>query len=79
MAIKKKAPTELQRKLSKRIKELRMKQGLSQIKLSINAGLDMFYAGNIERLKSNPSVETLQKIAKALDVSLSELLKDLDK
>ena len=63
-------------KISKNIKKLRQAKGLSQDSLSKAA--DVSY-NSIIKLETggitNPTIETLQKIAKALDVSVDDLLK----
>ena len=63
-------------KIGKNIKKLRQVKDLSQDRLSKLA--DVSY-NSIIKLETagitNPTIETLQKIAKALDVSVDELLK----
>ena len=63
-------------KISKNIKKLRQAKGLSQDRLSKMA--DVSY-NSIIKLETggitNPTIETLQKIAKALNVSVDELIK----
>jgi len=50
---------------------------LSQEKLAEKTGLNRNYVGEIERAEKNITLETLQKIAKALDVRVGDLLDDL--
>ncbi|MBI2411216.1 MAG: helix-turn-helix transcriptional regulator [Candidatus Kerfeldbacteria bacterium] len=38
-------------------------------------GLDRVYISNIESAKKNPTLTTIEKIAKALSVSVDELVK----
>lgn len=60
---------------SNRIKRLREKLGLSQEKLARLADVSNNTIINIEAGKQqNPTVETISKIAKALGVSIDELL-----
>ena len=62
--------------ISKNIKKLRQAKGLSQDRLSKLA--DVSYNSIIKLETSgitNPTIDTLQKIAKALDVSVDDLLK----
>ncbi len=63
----------LYQKLSHRIEELRKKKGLTQEELAEKAGLHRAYFWDIENGR-NISIKTAYKIARALDVSLSELL-----
>ena len=63
-------------KIGKNIKKLRTEQGLSQDRLSKLA--DVSY-NSIIKLETggilNPTIETLQKISKALGVSVDDLIK----
>lgn len=56
-----------------RVRLLRRKQGISQESLAHIAGLDRTYIGGIERGLRNPSLRNINKIAKALKVSIKEL------
>ncbi|HUD10653.1 MAG TPA: helix-turn-helix transcriptional regulator [Candidatus Saccharimonadales bacterium] len=67
------ARTSLQQKLGKKIRTLRNEAGLSQEKLGELTGLDRTYISDIERGVRNPSLKSLQKLAKALTVSISDL------
>lgn len=60
-------------KVSKRIRELRKINKLSQEKLAEKADVHPTYIGKIERAEMNPSIVFLEKIAKGLNVSLAEL------
>lgn len=61
---------------STKIKQLREKKGLSQEKLARLANVSNNTMVNIESGKqTNPTIETVSKIAKALDVEIEELLK----
>ena len=62
----------LYQKLSGRIEELRKKKGLTQEQLAEKASLHRAYFWDIENGR-NISIKTAYKIAKALDVKLSEL------
>lgn len=57
----------------KRIKQLRMQKGLSQEELGYEAGLHRTYIGQIERAEKNITLKNIAKIAKELDVNISEL------
>lgn len=63
--------------IGERIRELRRKVNLSQEKLAFAASLDRTYIGSVERGERNISVINLHKIASALQVPASELLKDI--
>ena len=59
----------------KRLKFLRISKNLTQIGLAEISGLHPNYIGMIERGERNPSLVNIDKLAKALDVSLSEIFK----
>ena len=65
-------------KVAQRIKELRLKTGLSQEGLSYLAELDRKYIGIIEKGNTNISIQVLSQICEALDVSLSEFFEEFD-
>jgi transcriptional regulator with XRE-family HTH domain len=56
------------------LRRLRVKRALSQEALAVDAGVDRSYVGRIERGIENPTVETLDKLAAALQVAAAELL-----
>lgn len=56
-----------------RIRDLRKQKGLSQEDLGWKAGLHNTYVGAVERGEKNCSIETLEKIAKALEIEIREL------
>lgn len=60
-------------KFGKKVRELRKKKGLSQEKLAFEADLHRTYIGMIERAEKNITLINIEKIAIALDVSISEL------
>jgi len=62
--------------IAKNIKKLRQEKSISQDRLSKLADLSLNSIVNIEAGNNpNPTIETLEKIAKALEVSIDELLK----
>ena len=57
------------------IKSLRIAAGLNQPELAKKANVSTAYIGQLEAgQKRNPSLDVLKRIAKALGVSLAELL-----
>lgn len=64
-------------KLGQRIKEQRIKLGLSQEKFALSIGMDRTYLASVEKGKRNISIINIEKIAKGLNISLSELFQDL--
>ena len=62
--------------IGKNIKRFRQDKGLSQDKLSKLADLSLNTVVKIELDESpNPTIETIQRIAKALEVLVDDLLK----
>jgi len=61
--------------IGKNIKRLRQEKGISQDKLSKLADISLNTVVKIELDQSpNPTLETIQKLAKTLDVSLDDLV-----
>lgn len=59
-------------KVGQRIKELRHELGLSQEALGNKAGVDRTYVTDVENGRRNVSVEVLEKLIKALEVSFQD-------
>ncbi len=62
--------------LSRRIQERRMQMGLSLRELAARAGVTASFLSQVERGQSNPSLKTLQAIARTLNVPIFYLLVD---
>jgi putative transcriptional regulator len=60
--------------MAKRIKEWRAKRGLSQRDLADVSGVSREYIARIERGQHDPTLSTLEKLAKALGVKVGRLL-----
>ena len=56
-----------------RLRELRVRCGLSQEELALRSELNRTYMGDIERGEKTPSLITLEKIALGLGISLKEM------
>ena len=65
--------------IGQRIRNYRTKKGLSQEKLAELAGCHPTYIGQLERGEKNATLESVEKIASAMDISLSELFDKLGK
>jgi transcriptional regulator with XRE-family HTH domain len=65
-------------KLGHAVQRYRQAQGLSQEKLAERAGLHRTYIGGIERGLRNVSFLNLLKLAHALDMTLAELVQEID-
>jgi transcriptional regulator with XRE-family HTH domain len=63
-------------KIAGNIKKLRAKKGLSLEKIARLADLSLNTIVKVENgVNTNPTIETLAKIAKALDVGVDDLIK----
>lgn len=65
----------IKEKVGKRIAELRKEVGLTQEQLAIKTNLDRTFIGYIEKGDRSPSVETANKIARALGVKIEDIFK----
>jgi len=54
----------------------RTKLGISQEELASRAGVHRTYIGMIERAEKNITLENIEKVCKALDLSISDFFKD---
>ena len=52
------------------IRKLRVKQGLSQEALAVDAEIDRTYVSRLERKMENPTVTVLERLAAALSVKI---------
>jgi transcriptional regulator with XRE-family HTH domain len=59
---------------SKKLKEIRKKQGFSQDQLANAIGVHKSHVSRYERGLALPSIEVAQKIAETLDVSIDQLI-----
>lgn len=64
----------LTKTICKRIKKFRNEMGLTQEELAEKVGVSRVYIGYVEQGRNTPSLEILEKITKALRVSLSDVL-----
>ena len=67
------ARTSVNQKLGKNLKRIRREKGVTQEKLQGLSGLDRGYISGVERGVRNPSLRNIEKLAKALKVSVSDL------
>ena len=65
-----------QLKVGKRILHLRSDLGLSQEKLALKADIDRTYLTGVENGKRNISIKNIEKICKALEISLKDFFND---
>ncbi len=64
-------------KFGRRVRQLRIELSLSQEQFAALCNLDRTYISSIERGQRNVSLKNIAAIAKALDVSLSDLFEGI--
>lgn len=58
------------------IKRIRLEQNISQERLALLAEVDRSYVGRVERGDNNVAILTLARLANALDIPISKLMKE---
>lgn len=66
--------SEIKARFGRRLRQLREAHGLSQEELAFRAGLHRTYVSSAERGERNVSLVNLVRLARALDVHVSELV-----
>lgn len=61
-------------KFGKKVREIRLKKKLSQGDIARILGVHRSYISGLERGVRNPSLATIQKVAKALKVNAKDLI-----
>ena len=56
-----------------RIRQFRQLRGLSQEQLALEAGINPAFLGHLERGLKSPTITTLDKLVKALNITFEEL------
>lgn len=60
-----------------RLRELRRERQLTQVRMSVDYGIDRSYLSDVERGRKSISLPFLEVIALGMRISMSELVKDL--
>ncbi len=58
------------------IKRIRLEKEISQERLALLAEVDRSYVGRVERGDNNAAILTLARLARALDISIAELMQE---
>ena len=58
--------------VARNLRRLRVRKGLSQEVLAVDAQIDRTYVSRLERGLENPTVAVLERLAKATDAQISE-------
>jgi transcriptional regulator with XRE-family HTH domain len=64
-------------RFGQRVRELRIKAGMSQEAFAEKCGLDRTYVGGIERGERNLALRNINEIARGLGISLATLMQGL--
>ena len=65
-------------KLHERLRELRSERGLRLKDVAETAGISVPYLSDLERGRTNPSLETLQTLAGAYNITVHDLLEGVE-
>ena len=65
---------DIQARLAKNLRKLRLERGLSQEGFAFEAKIHRTYISDLERGARNPTITVVEKLATALGVTASELL-----
>ena len=63
----------------KAVRKFRLREKLSQEKLAALAGLHRNYMGTLERGEENVSLKSICRICRALNITLRQLVKEMEK
>ena len=63
----------------KALRRLRIAKNLTQEQLGLEAGLRRTFISSLELGQKQPSITTIQKLAVVLEISMSKLLKQVEK
>ena len=69
-------PAELASLVGERIRKIRKEEGLSLELFALRCDMNVAYVGHIERGVQNPTLNTLERICKGLDISVEDLFMD---
>lgn len=61
--------------LARNLKEARATKGWSQEELAHRAGIDRTYVSSLERCQYSATIDVVDQVAKALELSAADLLK----
>ena len=64
--------------IARRLRKARKQKKLTQLDLSFKSGVSQNMIACIEAGKRNPSFQTMIKLCRALDIRLSDILKDIE-
>jgi len=65
--------SKIAREVGERLRLFRQQLGISQEQLAFKAGITPSYLGQVERGEKSPTIDSLEKVAKALNISLEQV------
>ena len=65
---------EVHQRLARNLRRLRQSRNWSQEEMAHQADIHRTYVSDLERCARNPSIEVIERVAKALNVKMGELL-----
>lgn len=69
---------QLTRKIILKLRDIRVEKGLSMTEVASRAGLDQVAVSRLEKGERSPMLRTAISIANALEVSFSDIIKELE-
>lgn len=63
----------IESRFGQRVKEIRLKQDISQEELAFRCGLSKNYISDVERGTRNISLKSIEKIATGFDINIKDL------
>ena len=73
------AMNRIQNRFGRRVRRLRERAGLSQERFAEECGLHRTYIGAVERGERNISLVNIERIARALGITIQELFKEISR
>lgn len=70
-------PQDIQSRMGRRLRELRRERRLTQLRMSVDFGIDRTFISDVERGRKSISLPFLEVIALGMKMSLSELLEGI--
>ena len=70
---------DIQKAFGLNVQQLRKETGMSQEKFALSIDMDRTYLASVEAGKRNISINNIKKIADGLNISVSELFRNIEK
>ena len=70
-------PRNVSSRFGVRLRQLRKQHNLTQLQMAVHFGIDRTFISDVERGRKSISLPTLEIMALGLNITLSELLKDI--